>query len=55
MEAAMAEAGGMQATGMAALQAQHEESQPTAVNLFKNMVKGIDNALGDSPRSPPKR
>jgi len=52
MEAAMAEAGGMQATGMAQLQAQHEDSKPTAANFFKNIVKNIE---GDSPRSPPKR
>ena len=54
MEAAMAEAGGQRAKGMKHLAAQHEESKPTAVNLFKSMVKNIGEAAA-SPRSPPPR
>ena len=51
MEAAMAEAGGHTAKGMKHLAAQHEESKPTAVNLFKSMVKNIGEVTA-SPKSP---
>ena len=51
MEAAMAEAGGQAAKGMKQLAAQHQESKPTAVNLFKSMVKNIGEVAA-SPKSP---